>query len=186
MKNIKEIKTPLQAKDIDDLQAGDQVTITGVIYACRDAAHKIMVNALKQGESLPVDLKDQVVYYVGPCPAPPGKVIGSCGPTTSGRMDSYAPVLIEQGLRGMIGKGPRSQEVIEAMKKYKAVYFAAIGGAGATIANSVKQAEIVAYHELGPEALYRLEVEKFPCIVAIDSQGNDLYRIGREKYCISK
>lgn len=185
MANVKKITTPLSDADIKNLRAGDRVSISGVIYTGRDAAHKNLVNAVKAGEPLPVDFKDQIIFYVGPTPAKPGKPIGSCGPTTSGRMDSYTPVLLELGLKGMIGKGPRSKEVIEAMRKHGAVYFAAIGGAGAVIARSVKKSEIVAYPELGPEAVYRLEVEDFPCIVAIDAEGNNLYETGVEKYRIS-
>ncbi|NLT95966.1 MAG: Fe-S-containing hydro-lyase [Clostridia bacterium] len=175
MDQVKKVTTPLTKEKIAHLKAGDSVLLTGVIYTGRDAAHKNLVNALKEGKELPVDLKDQIIYYVGPTPAKPGQVIGSCGPTTSGRMDAYAPALIGLGLRGMIGKGPRNEKVIAAMKEHGAVYFAAIGGAGALIARSVKKAEIVAYPELGPEAIYRLEVEDFPCIVAIDSEGNNLY-----------
>ncbi|MDK2822353.1 MAG: fumarate hydratase subunit beta [Clostridia bacterium] len=184
MAGIKKITTPLTADEIKDLQAGDRVAITGVIYTGRDAAHKNLVNALKEGKALPIELKNQIIYYVGPAPAKPGQAIGSCGPTTSGRMDAYAPTLIELGLKGMIGKGPRNGKVIEAMKKYGAVYLAAIGGAAAVIARSVKKAEVVAYPELGPEAVYRLEVEDFPCIVAIDCEGNNLYERGVEEYSI--
>ncbi|QNB47888.1 Fe-S-containing hydro-lyase [Thermanaerosceptrum fracticalcis] len=182
MAQVKKITTPLKPEQIQDLKAGDRVTITGVIYTGRDAAHKYLAKTLQEGQLLPVDFTDQIIYYVGPCPAKPGQAIGSCGPTTSGRMDAYAPLLIEKGLKGMIGKGPRSPQVIDAMKKYGAVYFAAIGGAGATIARSVKKADVVAYPELGPEAIYRLEVEDFPCIVVIDAQGNDQYKIGVEAY----
>jgi len=182
MSQVKLISTPLNENAVKDLCAGDRVAITGVIYVARDAAHKNLVNTLKDDKPLPVDLKDQVIYYAGPCPAPEGKVIGSCGPTTSGRMDAYAPTLLHQGLRGMIGKGPRNKEVIDAMVECQAVYFAAIGGAGAIIANSVRKAEVVAYPELGPEAIYRLEVENFPCVVVIDAQGNNLYDIGVKKY----
>ncbi|MBO8168733.1 MAG: Fe-S-containing hydro-lyase [Thermoanaerobacteraceae bacterium] len=186
MSGIKKLTTPLTVEQIKNLKAGDQVTITGVIYTARDAAHKNMVNALKEGKALPIDVKDQIIYYVGPCPAKPGQVIGSCGPTTSGRMDAYAPVLLEQGLRGMIGKGPRSAEVVEAMKRCGAVYFAAIGGAAAVVASSVKKAEVVAYPELGPEAIRRLEVEDFPCIVAIDAEGNNLYELGVKEYKVAE
>lgn len=182
MSAIKKITTPLTWEQVKDLKAGDQVAITGVIYTARDAAHKLLVETLKEGEELPVDFKDQVVYYAGPTPAKPGKVIGSCGPTTSGRMDAYSPTMMEQGLRGMIGKGPRSKDVIEAMKKHGVVYFAAIGGAAALIADSVKEADVVAYSELGPEAIRRLVVEDYPCIVAIDCEGNNLYELGVQKY----
>jgi len=175
MAEIKKVTTPLTSEQVANLKAGDSVLITGVIYTGRDAAHKNLVNALKEGHPLPVDLKDQIIYYVGPTPAKPGQAIGSCGPTTSGRMDAYAPLLIELGLKGMIGKGPRNTEVISAMKKHGAVYLAAIGGAAAVIARSVKKADVIAYPELQSEAIYRLEVEDFPCIVAIDSEGNNLY-----------
>ncbi|WP_057773785.1 Fe-S-containing hydro-lyase [Cytobacillus dafuensis] len=182
MSEIKKLTTPLTEEQIKGLKAGDQVSITGVIYTARDAAHKIMVDAIAQGEDLPVNLENQVIYYAGPTPAKPGKVIGSCGPTTSGRMDAYSKAMIEQGLKGMIGKGPRSKEVIEAMKEYGVVYFAAIGGAAALIADSVKEAEVIAFPELGPEAIRRLKVEDYPCIVAIDSEGNNLYEIGVQQF----
>lgn len=185
MSTLKKITTPLTYEQVKDLKAGDQVAISGVIYTARDAAHKLLVEALNRGEELPVDFKGQVVYYAGPTPAKPGKVIGSCGPTTSGRMDSYSPTIMEQGLRGMIGKGPRSKEVIESMKKNGVVYFAAIGGAAALIADSVKKAEVVAFEDLGPEAIRRLEVEDYPCIVAIDSEGNNLYEIGVQQYRVT-
>ncbi len=173
--SAKEIKTPLTDGVVRSLDAGDSVLITGVIYTARDAAHKRMLEELDRGGKLPVDLKGQIVYYAGPSPAPPGKPIGSVGPTTSGRMDSFAPKTMELGLKGMIGKGPRSKEVVEAMKKYGAVYFAAVGGAGALLAKCVKEARAVAYEDLGAEAITELKVEKFPAIVAIDSRGNDLY-----------
>lgn len=182
MAETKRIQTPLTENTVMNLKAGDRVAITGVIYTGRDAAHKRMVQSLEEGKDLPVDLKGQLIYYVGPCPAKPGQALGSCGPTTSGRMDSYAPNFLDLGLKGMIGKGPRAQSVIDSMIKNKAVYFAAIGGAAAVIASSVKKAEIVAYPDLGPEAVYRLEVEDFPCIVVIDSQGYDLYKTGPEQY----
>lgn len=183
---IKKIITPLTYEQVKDLKAGDMVSISGVIYTARDAAHKILTEAIKEGEALPVDFKDQVIYYAGPTPAKPGKVIGSCGPTTSGRMDAYSPTMMEQGLRGMIGKGPRSKEVIEAMKTHGVAYFAAIGGAAALIADSVKKADVVAYPELGPEAIRRLEVEDYPCIVAIDCEGNNLYELGVAKYRVAE
>jgi fumarate hydratase subunit beta len=182
---IKKITTPLAEDQIKDLKAGDQVSITGVIYTARDAAHNFLVETLKAGQSLPVDFKDQIVYYAGPTPAKPGKVIGSCGPTTSSRMDAYTPAMLEQGLRGMIGKGPRCKEVIESMKKNGAVYFAAIGGAAALIADSIKSVEIVAYPELGPEAIRRMEVVDYPCIVAIDAEGNNLYESGVKQYRVN-
>lgn len=182
MAETKRIHTPLTEATILNLKAGDRVAISGIIYTGRDAAHKRLTQALNEGKELPVDLKGQIIYYVGPCPAKPGQALGSCGPTTSGRMDAYAPAFLDLGLKGMIGKGPRSQNVIDAMIKNNSVYFAAIGGAAAVIANSVKKADVVAYPDLGPEAVYRLEVEDFPCIVVIDCQGNDLYKTGPEKY----
>jgi fumarate hydratase subunit beta len=182
MTKIKQLTTPLTLEQIKDLKAGDQVSITGVIYSARDAAHKNMVDALKENKPLPIDVTNQIIYYAGPTPAKPGKAIGSCGPTTSGRMDAYSPTLMEHGLKGMIGKGPRSKEVIESMKKNGAVYFAAIGGAAALIADTIKKVDIVAYPELGPEAIRRMEVENYPCIVAIDSEGNDLYEMGVKQY----
>jgi fumarate hydratase subunit beta len=178
------IKTPLDEETIKKLKAGDQVFITGVIYTARDAAHKRLVEALDKGEKLPFDLTNQTVYYMGPSPAKPGQVIGSAGPTTSGRMDSYAPRLMAAGIKGMIGKGNRSQAVKDAIKKYKAVYFAAIGGAGALISKSIKKAEVIAYEELGAEAIRRLEVENFPATVINDIYGGDLYEQGKAKYQI--
>lgn len=177
-----EIKTPLSEKDIASLKVGDRVYISGTIFTARDAAHKRLVELIKSGEKLPIPLKGQVIYYVGPAPARPGKVIGSAGPTTSYRMDPYAPVLLENGLKGMIGKGGRSAEVREAISKHKGVYFAAVGGAAALIAKSIKKAEIVVYPELGPEAIRRLEVESLPVIVINDIYGNDLYEDGVKQY----
>ena len=176
------IQLPLRESDIAGLKAGDAVLLSGPMLSGRDAAHKRLVAALNEGKPLPVDLKGETIYYAGPCPTPPGKVIGSAGPTTSGRMDSYTPTLLELGLKGMIGKGQRSPLVIEAMKKQTALYFAALGGAGALIARSIKSAEVIAYPELGPEAIHRLVVENFPVIVAVDAQGNDLYQLGRAQY----
>ena len=176
------LKTPLTDADVEKLKAGDKVLITGVIYTGRDAAHKRLTDLLKEGKPLPVDLKGQIIYYVGPAPAKPGHAIGSAGPTTSGRMDAYSPRLMEIGLKGMIGKGMRKKEVIEAMKKYKAVYLAATGGAGALLGKSVKKAQIVAYEDLGPEAINRLEVVDFPAIVVNDTKGNDLYQQGMAQY----
>ncbi len=164
------------------LKAGDRVVITGVIYTARDMAHKYLVEGLKKGEKAPFNLSGQIVYYTGPTPAPPGKPIGSAGPTTSYRMDKYTPYLLELGLKGMIGKGPRGQEVKDAIKKHKAVYFAAIGGAGALISKAIKKAEVIAYPELGTEAVMRLEVKNFPAVVVNDVHGEDLYRMGVEKY----
>ena len=179
---ILNIKSPLDAETVKNLRAGDQVFITGVIYTARDAAHKRIVEALDKGEKLPLDVANQTIYYMGPSPARPGQPIGSAGPTTSGRMDSYAPRLMAAGLRGMIGKGNRSQAVKDAMQEYKAVYFAAIGGAGALISKSIKKAEVIAYEELGAEAIRRLEVENFPATVINDSYGGDLYEQGKAKY----
>jgi fumarate hydratase subunit beta len=176
------LQTPLADADVEKLQAGDKVFLNGVIYTGRDAAHKRLFDLLKEGKPLPIDIKGQVIYYVGPAPAKPGQAIGSAGPTTSGRMDIYSPKLMEIGLKGMIGKGMRKKEVVEAMKKYKAVYFAATGGAGALLAKAIKKAQIVAYEDLGPEAITRLEVEDFPVIVVNDTQGNDLYQQGMAKY----
>jgi fumarate hydratase subunit beta len=172
----------LSDADVEGLQAGDRVLINGVIFTGRDAAHKRLSDLLKRGEELPFDLKGQIIYYVGPTPAKPGRVFGSAGPTTSYRMDAYAPSLIERGLKGMIGKGMRSDGVKEAMKKFKAVYFAATGGAGALLGKRVKKAEVVAYEDLGPEAIRRLEVEDLPVIVVNDVRGKDLYIEGERRY----
>ena len=176
------LKTPLSDADVEKLKAGDKVLLNGVIYTGRDAAHKRLYDLLMEGKPLPIEVKGQVIYYVGPAPAKPGQVIGSAGPTTSGRMDAYSPKLIELGLKGMIGKGMRKKEVVEAMKKYKAVYLAATGGAGALLAKAIKKAQVVAYEDLGPEAINRLEVENFPVIVVNDTKGNDLYEEGMRKY----
>lgn len=166
----------------EDLKAGDLVLISGVIYTARDAAHKRIVEALERGEEPPFDLKGQIIYYAGPAPAKPGRPIGSVGPTTSYRMDPYAPKLLEVGLKGMIGKGTRSKEVIDAIVKYKGVYFGAVGGAAAYLARCVKEAKVIAYEDLGPEAVRRLVVEDFPAFVVNDVHGNDLYRMGRCQY----
>ena len=179
------INLPLTDKVIAELKTGENVFLNGVIYAARDAAHKRIVEALENGKPLPFELKGQTIYYMGPTPARPGQVIGSAGPTSSYRMDIYAPRLMEEGLKGMIGKGQRTQAVLDAMKKYKAVYFAAIGGTGALITKSIKKADIVAYEELGAEAVLRLEVENFPITVINDIYGGDLYRQGKAKYRIS-
>jgi fumarate hydratase subunit beta len=179
---VKRVSAPLTDNVVQDLRAGDEVLISGVIYAARDAAHKRMVDLLSKGERLPFDIKGQIVYYAGPTPTRPGEVIGSAGPTTSYRMDPYAPLLIQHGLKGMIGKGQRTEPVVEAMKKFKAVYFAAVGGAGALIARAVKSNKIVAYEELGPEAVRMLEVADFPVIVAQDCYGGDLFVEGVKKY----
>jgi fumarate hydratase subunit beta len=167
---------------IESLQAGDIVRINGKLLTGRDAAHKKMAELLKEGKELPFDIKGQVIYYVGPTPAKPGNVIGSAGPTTSSRMDSYAPLLIERGLKGMIGKGYRSKQVVDAMKKHKAVYFGAVGGAGALLSKTIIDSKVLAWEELGPEAVRLLEVKDFPATVIIDYQGNDLYAVGRERY----
>ncbi|EGO63433.1 Fe-S-containing hydro-lyase [Acetonema longum] len=178
----KRITTPLTEETARSLKAGDSVLITGVIYTGRDAAHKRMVETLDKGEALPVDMRDQIIYYVGPAPAKPGQPIGSAGPTTSGRMDAYTPKMLAQGLRGMIGKGYRSAEVVEAMKKYGCVYLAATGGAAALIAKTIKKYEVMAYEDLGTEAIAKLTVEDFPAIVVIDSQGNNFYEEGQKPY----
>jgi len=179
---VKSVKLPLTNKAIAGLKAGDSVRLSGVMYAGRDAAHQRLVSALDEGKPLPFDIKGQVIYFMGPSPARPGQPIGSAGPTTSGRMDRYSPRLIAEGLKGMIGKGMRSPEVKEAMKAHKAVYLAAIGGAGALIARSIKKAEVIAYAELGAEALRRLEVEDFPATVVNDIYGGDLYQEGKARY----
>lgn len=176
------ITSPLDAEVVEKLRAGEQVFISGMIYSARDAAHKRLIEALDRGEELPFDIRGQTIYYMGPSPAKPGEVIGAAGPTTSGRMDVYSPRLMAAGLKGMIGKGTRSQEVKEAIKKHKAVYLAAIGGAGALISKTIKKAEVAAYEDLGPEAIRRLEVENFPTIVVNDAQGGDLYEEGKAKY----
>lgn len=179
---IKDLKTPLSKDIARDLKAGDEVRISGIIYAARDAAHKKMMELIHDGKELPFDIQNQIIYYVGPCPARPGEVIGSAGPTTSSRMDAYAPKLIELGLTGMIGKGLRSIEVVAAMTKHGAVYFGALGGAGALIAKSITSEQVIAFPELGPEAVRKLNVVDFPAIVIIDSRGNNLYDTGKVKY----
>ncbi|HFD04812.1 MAG TPA: Fe-S-containing hydro-lyase [Firmicutes bacterium] len=176
------LETPLKDEDIEKLKIGDTVYLSGVIYTARDAAHKRLVDLIKDGKELPFDIKGAVIYYVGPAPAKPGYPIGSAGPTTSYRMDPYAPVLLDNGLKGMIGKGPRSKEVIDAMVRNKAVYFAATGGAAALIALSVVSAEVIAYEDLGTEAVRKLVVKDFPCIVANDMYGNDMYKEGVEQF----
>ncbi|WP_312644739.1 Fe-S-containing hydro-lyase [Hydrogenoanaerobacterium sp.] len=178
----KYINTPLTRDKLKDLHCGDSVYITGVIYTARDAAHKRLVELAEQGKPLPFTIENAIIYYVGPTPAREGQVIGSAGPTTSYRMDAYAPMLISLGQTGMIGKGKRGDDVIEAMKQNGAVYFGAIGGAGALLAKCVKKAEIIAYEDLGAEAIRRLEVENLPVVVIIDSEGNNLYKNGRAAY----
>ena len=178
----KEIRLPLTEETIARLRAGDHVTLTGVIYTARDAAHKRMIEALDRGEPLPIDIKGAVIYYVGPTPERPGRVIGAAGPTTSMRLNPYTPRLMAQGLKATIGKGGRNQEVREALKKYRGVYFLAVGGTGALLSKRIKKAEVVAYEDLGTEAIRRLEVERFPVIVANDMYGNDLLELGKAKY----
>lgn len=176
------ITSPLDDKTIANLKAGDNVLISGIIYVGRDSAHKKIIEALDKGDKLPFDIKSQTIYYMGPSPAKPGQVIGSAGPTTSGRMDAYSPRLIKEGLRVMIGKGSRTKEVKEAIKQYKGLYLAAIGGAGALISKSIKKSEIVAYPELGAEAILKLEVQDFPATVINDMYGGDLYEEGKAKF----
>ena len=181
MKTIN-ISSPIDAQIIEKLTVGTQVLISGVIYTARDMAHRRLIQALDKGEKLPFSLDGQTLYYVGPSPAPPGKVIGSAGPTTSSRMDIYTPRLLAAGVRAMIGKGSRSPEVRKAIPKYKAVYFATIGGAGALLARAIKQAEVIAYEDMGTGAIFRLEVESFPAIVANDIYGGDLFEQGKREY----
>lgn len=184
MDNVK-ITTPLTQDTAKSLRAGDSCLISGVIYTARDAAHKRLCELVAAGKELPLDIKDSIIYFVGPTPAKPGQAIGSAGPTTSYRMDAYSPTLIGLGLTGMIGKGKRGPEVVNAMKEHGAVYFGAIGGCGALLSRCIKKAEVIAYDDLGAEAIRRLEVEDFPAIVIIDSQGNNLYETGREEYLAS-
>ena len=176
------IKTPFTREDAKKLRAGDSCLISGVIYTARDAAHKRLCELIDRGEELPLDIKDSIIYFVGPTPAKPGQAIGSAGPTTSYRMDAYSPSLIAIGQTGMIGKGKRGPEVIDAMKEHGAVYFGAIGGCGALLSKCIKKAEVIAYDDLGAEAIRRLEVEDFPVVVIIDSLGNNLYETGRADY----
>ncbi|ANU27292.1 MULTISPECIES: Fe-S-containing hydro-lyase [Planococcus] len=178
----KKIQLPLRIEDIESLKAGDRVLLSGTVYTGRDAAHKRMVEQEKEGIPLPIELQDQVLYYTGPTPAKPGEVIGSAGPTTSGRMDLYTPALLEKGLKGMIGKGYRSEEVIASMLKHKAVYFGAVGGAAALIARSIKKAEVIAYEDLGTEAIRKLIIEDFPVFVINDIYGGDIYKDEIAKY----
>lgn len=179
---IIKLSTPLSDKDVSSLRIGQQVLLSGVIYTARDAAHKKMVDLLENDQPLPINLNGQVIYYVGPSPAKPGQVIGSAGPTTSSRMDTYTLKLLPLGLKGMIGKGRRSPEVIQSIKQNTSVYFAAVGGAAALISKSIKQCKVIAYPELGPEAIHELYVEDFPLITANDTQGGDLYEEGIKKY----
>lgn len=182
MDELIRLKTPLTDEDVEKLKIGDRILISGILYTGRDAAHKRLFDLLREGKEFPFDIRGQIIYYVGPTPAKPGQVFGSAGPTTSYRMDAYTPALIEKGLKGMIGKGMRSDAVKEAMKKGKAVYFAATGGAGALLGKKVKKAEVVAYEDLGPEAIRRIEVEELPVIVINDVWGNDLYLEGEKRY----
>lgn len=176
------VKAPLTKEIIDSLKAGDYIYISGTLYTARDAAHKRMYETMLQGEELPIDLKDNIIYYLGPSPARPGNVIGSAGPTTSSRMDKYTPTMLQAGLKGMIGKGKRSQEVIDSIKENGAVYLAAIGGAGALLSKCIKEAEVVAYEDLGTEAIRKLYVEELPVVVVIDKEGNNLYETAVEDF----
>ena len=178
----KRISAPLKKEELAALHAGDYVYITGTIYSARDAAHKRMYETMLEGGEIPLELKDNVIYYLGPTPARAGQVIGSAGPTTSSRMDKYTPLLLENGLNGMIGKGKRSQAVIDAIVKYKAVYFAAVGGAGALLSKCIKKSEVIAYDDLGTEAIRKMEVEDFPVIVVVDREGNNLYETAIKEY----
>ena len=179
---VKRVVTPLNDLEISDLKCGDSIFLTGTIYTARDAAHKRLIELIEKGEGLPFDLKGETIYYVGPTPPKPGMVIGSAGPTTSYRMDDYAPKLLDLGLKGMIGKGLRNEEVIESIKRNKAIYFGAIGGAAALIGKSIVKSEVIAYEDLGSEAIRKLEVKDLPLVVVIDSLGNNLYEIGKENY----
>lgn len=178
----KHINVPLSAEDASSLHAGDYVYLTGTIYTARDAAHKRMYEALEAGETLPLSMENNVIYYMGPSPAREGRAIGSAGPTTASRMDKYAPTLLDLGLKGMIGKGKRSAAVKEAIVRNGAVYFAAVGGAGALLSRSITSSEVIAYDDLGTEAIRKLEVKDFPCIVVIDAEGNDLYETAVKQY----
>lgn len=172
-----ELFTPLTADKVKTLKVGEKVYLTGVIYTARDQAHKRIIETIERGETPPFPLENSIIFYVGPTPPKPNEVIGSAGPTTSYRMDSYTPYLLDRGLKGMVGKGERSKEVIDSIIKNRAVYFAAIGGAGALLAASIEKSELVAYPDLGPEAVYKLTVKRFPCYVAVDSQGNDIFAV---------
>lgn len=178
----KYINVPLKEEDIVNLKAGDYVYLTGIVYSARDAAHKRMFEAMQDYKEIPMDLENNVIYYLGPTPAKEGQVIGSAGPTTSSRMDKYTPAMLDHGLKGMIGKGKRNQEVIDAIIRNKAVYFAAVGGAGALLSKCIKKSDIIAYDDLGTEAIRKMEVEKFPVVVVIDSDGHNLYDFAAEKY----
>ena len=180
----KNIKAPLSEEVVRSLEAGDYVYITGIIYTARDAAHKRLYDSILKGEEIPFDLTNNIVYYLGPTPAREGKVIGSAGPTTSSRMDKYAPLLMEQGLKGMIGMGKRNEDVLSAIKDNTCVYFAAVGGAGAILSKCIKKSEVIAYDDLGTEAIRKLEVKDFPAIVVVDCKGNNLYEEAVKEYCI--
>jgi len=182
----KKLTTPLTKEKVLELHAGDQILLTGVIYTGRDAAHKRLLALIENNEPLPFDVQDQIIYFVGPTPAKPGTAFGSGGPTTSGRMDAYSPTLLSLGLRGMIGKGYRNENVKKAIQDYTGVYFGAIGGAGAYMSQCVKECQVIAFEDLGPEAIRQLYVEDFPVTVIIDAYGNDLYHIGREQYLRGK
>ncbi len=179
---MRKIVTPLTRQVRETLRSGERCLLTGQLYTARDAAHERLVQALQAGEQLPIELMDAVIYYVGPCRARDGEIIGAAGPTTSGRMDQFTPLLLQLGLGATIGKGRRSREVVEAMRHYKAVYFAATGGAGALLAQRIRSVDLVLYPDLGPEAVYKLHVEDFPVIVAIDSEGNDIYEFGPREW----
>ncbi len=176
------LHTPLTEDKILKLKAGDSVLLSGTIYSARDAAHKKLIDLLNEGKEIPLNINNETIYYVGPSPAKPGKVIGSAGPTTSYRMDAYAPILLDLGLKGMIGKGARNEEVMEAIKRNKAIYFGAIGGAAALIGKSIVKSEIIAYEDLGAEAIRKMEVKDMPLVVIIDTEGNNLYEIGQQEY----
>ncbi len=182
----REIRTPLTREMARELKSGDSCLITGTIYTARDAAHKRLCELVEQGKPLPLDVENSIIYFVGPTPAKPGQAIGSAGPTTAYRMDAYSPTMIRIGQTGMIGKGKRNDEVIAAMKEHGAVYFGAIGGCGALLSKCIKKAEVIAYDDLGAEAIRKLEVENFPVVVIIDSEGNNLYQTGREEYLASE
>lgn len=179
---VKKIEAPLSDDKVLSLKAGDNVLINGIIYTARDAAHKKLIELMDKGESLPIDLQGQIIYYVGPTPAKPGQVIGSAGPTTSGRMDKYTPRMLEHGMKACIGKGLRNQAVKDALQEHKGIYFAAVGGAGALLSKKIKKCEVVAYPELGAEAIHRLEVEDFPVTVVNDAHGGDVYVAGAKAY----
>lgn len=177
------IKAPLRSDDIEKIKSGDYVYITGTIYVARDAAHKRMDELLKEGKELPISLEGNIIYYMGPSPARDGRPIGSAGPTTASRMDKYAPKLLDLGLKGMIGKGKRTKEVLDAIVRNNCVYFAAVGGAGAILSKAIIKSEVVAYDDLGAEAIRKLEVKDFPCIVIVDKDGNNLYETAIKEYC---